>query len=183
MTPATMLGVWANLDDEAYLWAGLIAEVREGLAEHRGVRRSYGHAGSTSRSSAARAGPLVTEVGRSARRRELELHVRGGLAPDQSGARCSALVLASPIAYRSFDLRTAPERRNEAPWTARAGHGRSFEPELQASPARTPAPSGLSMRNSQVPLGCRRATSAVVADSSSSPIRIVHRLLSGATSP
>ena len=66
MTPATLLGVWANPDDEAYLSAGPIARARDRLVEHRGVRRSHGHAGSTSRSSAARAGPLVTEVGRSA---------------------------------------------------------------------------------------------------------------------
>ena len=66
MTPATLLGVWANPDDEAYLSAGLMARARDRLVEHRGVRRSHGHAGSTSRSSAARAGPLVTEVGRSA---------------------------------------------------------------------------------------------------------------------
>ena len=66
MTPATLLGVWVNLDDEANLSAGLNARARDRLVEHRGVRRSHGHAGSTSRSSAARAGPLVTEVGRSA---------------------------------------------------------------------------------------------------------------------
>ena len=63
MTPATLLGVWVNLDDEAYLSAGLKARARDRLVEHRGVRRSHGHAGSTRRSSAARAGPLVTEVG------------------------------------------------------------------------------------------------------------------------
>ena len=63
MTPATLLGVWVNPDDEAYLSAGPTARARDRLVAHRGVRRSHGHAGSTSRSSAARAGPLVTEVG------------------------------------------------------------------------------------------------------------------------
>ncbi len=85
MTPATLL-VWANPDDEAYLSAGLIARARDRLVEHRGVRRSHGHAGSTSRSSAARAGPRVTVVGPLGPRRELELHVRGRLAPDQGAA-------------------------------------------------------------------------------------------------
>ena len=39
MTPATLLGVWANLDDEAYLSAGLKARASDRLVEHRGVRR------------------------------------------------------------------------------------------------------------------------------------------------
>ena len=54
MTLATLLGVWANPDDESYLSAALKARARDCLVEHQGVRRSHGHAGSTSRSSAAR---------------------------------------------------------------------------------------------------------------------------------
>ena len=72
MTPATLLGVWANAEDEAYLSAGLKARARDRLVLHRGVRRSHGHVGSTRRSSAARAGPLVTEVGPLGPTRELE---------------------------------------------------------------------------------------------------------------
>ena len=84
MTPATLLGVWANPDDETYLSAGLMARARDRLVEHRSVRRPHGHAGSTSRSSAARdeVGPLTaSDITTALYRRQCVVREDGQAAP------------------------------------------------------------------------------------------------------